>query len=138
MREIFNREPLPPPENAVVTALFSLIHQDAFSASVLIKDLTRKVNEILKTSGERFQSKPRKVVAVLAILGVGWKKRINLGWTVLLNQREPVTVHKLVKSHGLDLNIERFLRADLRECPLCKGDSLLPEVQSDPPPQVGE
>jgi hypothetical protein len=132
MREIFNREPLPPPENAVLTALFSQIHQKAYTGSVLIQNLTTKVNEILGKSGERFRLSPRKVGAVLATFGVGWKKRTNIGWMIVLDRREQVTVHKLVKSHGLDVNLDRFLRADLRDCPLCMGDSPRPELQSDP------
>jgi hypothetical protein len=131
-REIFNHEPLPPPENAVLTALFSQIHQEAYAGHVLIKNLTTKVNEILGTSGERFRLSPRKVGAVLATLGVGWKKRTNIGWEIILDRPEQVTVHKLVKSHGLDLNLDRFLRVDLRDCPLCVGDSPRPELQSDP------
>jgi hypothetical protein len=132
MREVFNHEPLPPPENAVLAALFSQIHQEACTGHVLIKDLTTKVNEILETSRERFRLSPRKVGAVLTTLGVGWKKRTNIGWLILLDRPEQVTIHKLVESHGLDLNVDRFLRADLRDCPLCVGDSPRPELQSDP------
>lgn len=132
LREIFNREPLPPPENAVLTTLFSQIHQEAYTGSVLIQNLTIKVNEILEKSGERFRLSPRKVGSVLATLGIGWKKRTNTGWIILLDRPEQVRVHKLVESHGLDLNLDRFLRADVRECPLCNGVSHNPELQSDP------
>jgi hypothetical protein len=131
-RECFNHEPLPPPENAVLTALFSQIHQEAYTGGVLIKNLTTKVNEILETSGERFRLSPRKVGAVMATLGFGWKRRTNIGWTILLDRAEQVRVHKLVDSHGMDLNLDRFIRADLRDCPLCMGDSPRPELQSDP------
>ncbi len=131
-REVFNREPLPPPENAVLTALFSQIHQEAYNGALLINNLTTKVNEILETNAERFRLSPRKVGAVMATLGFGWKKRTNIGWTILLERTDQVRVHKLVNSHGMDLNIERFLRADLRKCPLCPGHSPPPELQSDP------
>jgi hypothetical protein len=127
-REIFDHEPLPPPENAVLTALFSQIHQEAYTGSVLIQNLTTKVNEILGKSDERLRLTPRKVGAVLATLGVGWRKRTNIGWIVLLNRPEQVMVHKLVQSHGMDLNLERFLRTDLRDCPLCNGLPHHPEV----------
>jgi hypothetical protein len=132
MREIFSREPLPPPENAVLTALFSQIHQQAYNGALLINNLATKVNEILKASGERFRLSPRKVGAVMATLGFGWKKRTNRGWTILLERADQVRVHKLVDSHGMDLNIDRSLKVDFRDCPLCKGDSPRPELQSDP------
>jgi hypothetical protein len=122
MREIFSREPLPPPENAVLTALFSQTHQRAYDEGVLINNLTTKVNVILETNGERFRLSPRKVGAVLRTLGFSWKKRTNIGWKILLNRTDQVRVHKLVNSHGMDLNIDRFLREDLRDCAMCKGD----------------
>jgi hypothetical protein len=131
MREIHNREPLPPPENAVLTALFSQTHQRAYDEGVLINNLTTKVNKILETNGERLRLSPRKVGAVLRTLGFSSKKRGKIGWTILLYRADQIRVHKLVTSHGMDLNIERFLRADLRECPLCNGDSARPEQQSD-------
>jgi hypothetical protein len=131
-REVFIREPLPPPENAVVTALFSQIHQEAYNGALVINDLATKVNRILETSGERFRLSPRKAGAVLATLGLGWKKRTNIGWTILLDRADQVRVHKLVDRHGMDLNIERSFKVYLRDCPLCKGDSPRPELQSDP------
>jgi hypothetical protein len=131
-RNFCKLEPLPPPENAVLTALFAQIHQEANTGRVVIKNLTTKVNEILETSGERFRLSPRKVGSVLATFGVGWKVRTNIGWTILLDQPEQARIHKLVRSHGLDLNLGPFLRTDLRECPLCTGDSPRPERQSDP------
>jgi len=130
-------EPLPPPENAVLTALFAQIHQGATDTGrVLIKNLTTKVNEILETSGERFRLSPRKVGAVMAILGFCWKIRTNIGWVIVLHRADQVRVHKLVKTHGMDLNLDRFIKAaDLRECLLCKDDTRFtprPEQQSDP------
>jgi hypothetical protein len=94
--------------------------------------LTAKVNEILEANSERFRLSPRKVGAVLATFGFGWKKRTSIGWTILLERAEQERVHKLVNSHGMDLNIERFLRADLRDCPFCKGGSSRPNLHSDP------
>jgi len=131
MREVFNHEPLPPPENAVLAALFSQIHQETYTEHVLIKNLTTKVNEILGKSGERFRLSPRKVGPVLATLGVGWKKRTNIGWQILLDRAEQVRVHKLVNRHGMDLSLDPFLKADWRDCPLCVGDSPRPKLQSD-------
>jgi len=121
-REIHSREPLPPPENAVLTALFSQIHQRAYDEGVLINNLTTKVNEILETNGERLRLSPRKVGAVLRTLGFSSKKRGNIGWTILLYRADQIRVHKLVVDHGMDLNIDRFLREDLRDCAMCKGD----------------
>lgn len=121
MREVFNHEPLPPPENAVLAALFSQIHQKAYNGALLINNLTTKVNDILGTSGERFRLSHRKVGAVMATLGFGWKRRTNTGWMILLDRAEQVRVHKLVNSHGMDLSLDRFLKADWRDCPLCTG-----------------
>jgi hypothetical protein len=130
-REIHNREPLHAAESAVLTALFSQIHQEAYNGGLVIKNLTTKVNEILKKNGERLHLSPRKVGAVLATLGFA-KRRINIGWLIVLERADQVRVHKLVNTHGIDINIEPFLKADLRDCPLCKGDSPRPELQSDP------
>lgn len=132
MRDIFSREPLPPPEHAVLAALYSQIHQEAYAGTVLIMNLTIKVNEILETSGERLRLSPRKVGSVLATLGVGWKKRTNIGWTILLDRPQQLRIHELVGSHGMDLNLDRLIRADLRECPLCPGFLPRPEAESDP------
>src|SRR6266852_262069 len=115
-REIHSREPLPPPENAVLTALFSQIHQEAYNGALVINNLTTKVNEILETNGERLRLSPRKVGAVLRTLGFSSKKRGNIGWTILLYRADQIRVHKLVVDHGMDLNIDRFLREDLRDC----------------------
>jgi hypothetical protein len=123
-RGFFNLEPLPPPENAVLTALFAQIHQGATDTGrVLIMNLTTKVNEILETSGERFRLSPRKVGAVMTTLGFSRKTRSNIGWVVLLDRADQVRVHKLVKSHGMDLNLDRFIKVDLRECLLCMDDT---------------
>ena len=117
-REFSSHEPLPLQESAVLTTLFSHIHQKAYTENVLVNNLTIKVNEILKTSGERFRLSARKVGAVVSTFGF-WKKRTNTGWSVLLERATQVRVHKLVQRHGIDVDIGRFLRADLRECPLC-------------------
>ena len=90
---------------------------------VLIMNLTTKVNEILETSGERFRLSPRKVGAVMTTLGFGWKTRSNMGWVIILDRADQVRVHKLVKSHGMDLNLDRFIKVDLRECLLCMDDT---------------
>ena len=110
--------------------LFSQIHQEAYNGAVLTKNLTTKVNEILEANGERLHLSPRKVGAVLSTLGFRWKRRTSTGWKILLKRADQVRVHKLVNSHGMDLNTERFLRANLLDCPLCKGPR--PELQSDP------
>jgi len=58
-------EPLDPPQNAVLRALFSVIHlQEGFS-SVRVGDLTHLVNLFLDRAGENLRLLPRKVGAVL-------------------------------------------------------------------------
>jgi hypothetical protein len=73
----------------------------------------------------------------MATLGFGWKRHTNIGWTILLDRADQVRFHKLVDSHGMDLNLDRFLRVDSRHCPLCTGDSPRPELQSDLRQQEG-
>ena len=75
---------------------------------------------------------PPKVWGRHGNFGIWLEKMHNSGWTILLDRAEQVRVHKLVYSHGMDLNLDRFLRVDLRDCPLCVGDLPRPEVHSDP------
>ncbi len=119
-REIFTKEPLPPPQSSVLTALFSQIHQNSYTGLVLINDLTAKVNYILEKTGQPFRLRPRKVGAILTTFGFSWRKRTNTGWTILLDRADQERVHKLARVHGIDFGLDQFVRADLRQCPLCQ------------------
>jgi hypothetical protein len=121
-RECWAQEPLPPEEGAVLATLFSEIHQTAYSGRMSINDLTTKVNLILETGGEHLRLSPRKVGAVLSSFGFTWKQRTNRGWRLVLESAEQAKIHKLLEIHGIDLKLDRFLRAGFSaSCPLCQG-----------------
>src|ERR1700730_5756117 len=63
------QEPLSPEQNAVLRALYSVIHVQKGFVSVQTSDLTELVNYCLRAAGEPLRLRPRKVGAVLTSLG---------------------------------------------------------------------
>ena len=119
-REIFSRDPLSPSQSAVLAALFFCMHIDSYSGAVLVKNLTAKVNRILKAAGQPLRLQPRKVGAVLTTLGFSRRERTNIGWNIILDRTDQVRVHKLIKEHGVDFFSDQFTDADLGQCQLCQ------------------
>jgi len=62
-------EPLNAEHNAVLRALFSMVHLREDFTSIWISDLTQQVNTFLELEGEKLRLQPRKVGAVLTSLG---------------------------------------------------------------------
>ena len=119
-REIFSRDPLSPSQSAVLAALFFCMHIDSYSGAVLVKNLTAKVNRILKAAGQPLRLQPRKVGAVLTTLGFSRRERTNIGWNIILDRTDQVRVHKLIKEYGIDFFSDQFADADLGQCQLCQ------------------
>jgi hypothetical protein len=124
-------EPLDPEHNAVLRALFSLIHLAEDFNSCWIGDLTQKVNFFLKLAGENLRLQPRKVGAVLTTLGFTSRTRTNSGWLLSLNQKDAERLHQLAASYGIDGIGKRFQTIPADKCSLCRAaglDKKEPEV----------
>jgi hypothetical protein len=67
-----------PEHNAVLRALFAMIHPGDFSF-IWISHLTDRVNRFLEQSGDRLLLMPRKVGAVLTSFGFTNRTRTNSG-----------------------------------------------------------
>jgi hypothetical protein len=112
-------EPLSTERNAVLLALFSLIHGREGDRSILTGDLTKKVNQCLELLGVRLRLQPRKVGAILTSLGFTNRSRGCSGCWVHIENEDLVAIHHLAKNYGLDKTSQHLL-PDLRECPLCE------------------
>jgi hypothetical protein len=87
------QEPLDPEHNAVLRALFSMVHLREDFTSIWIGDLTQQVNTFLELEGEKLHLQPRKVGAVLTSLGFSSRARTNSGWILSLTRREAEKLH---------------------------------------------
>jgi hypothetical protein len=117
-------EPLSPEQNAVLRALFSIIHLRENFYSSCVGDLAQKVNFYLEQSGERLRLQPRKVGAVLTALGFSNRTRTNTGWTVDLSRQDAEKIHQLAACYGIDGFADRFLRTSQEVCNLCRAAGL--------------
>jgi len=111
------KEPLPFPQDVVLAALFFKIHErDA--ELIFVGDLTGEVNRLLEESGSRVRLKPRRVGHILSVLGFSERRRTREGWGVSLILPDQERLHKLVRSHGID--VPPNLRAFTAGCRLCE------------------
>jgi hypothetical protein len=79
------REPLSPTQNAIVAALFHLIHYMGGTDFIGIGQFSELANQILIDSGERMHLEPRKVGAILTSLGFVERVRTNRGFGIALD-----------------------------------------------------
>lgn len=119
------QEPLPPAEDAVLAALFYLVHfrreYSNFSGKSLgVSDVTCLVNDVLDKSKTRVRVKPRKVGAILTSLGFLRRERTNKGWTLWLDETDVARLHELVKVHGLDGLASQLLEVPPQKCGKCR------------------
>ena len=114
------REPLSPPQNDVLAALFFLIHQRLDAEVCFVADLTKMVNKLLEKAGERIRLQPRKVGAVLTSLGFTDRQRTNCGWTVWIDRPQQERVHELAKIYGVDRLFDLGFPISHGDCPLCE------------------
>ena len=107
-------EPLDPPQNAVLRALFSVIHLQEGFPSLRVGDLTHLVNLFLARAGENLRLLPRKVGAVLTSAMI---------WSDGRNRSEPksqepgvvkkeITYEAALREEGID---EVFVARKLRD-----------------------
>lgn len=128
-------EPLNPAHNAVLLALFAMIHPGDFSF-IWNSHLTEKVNLFLEQSGDRLRLLPRKVGAVLTSFGFTNRRRTNSGWALYISQRDAEKLHQLAACYGIDGFKDRFLGMSPEDCALCRAAGLHkkgPDFPSVPP-----
>jgi len=126
-------EPLDPAQNAVLRALFSLIHLEEGISSVRVGNLTCIVNLFLDRAGENLRLLPRKVGAVLTSLGVGTRTRTNSGWALSVNLQDAEKLHQLAACYGIDGFKDRFLGMSPEDCSLCRAAGLRKKGPDLPP-----
>ena len=129
-------EPLNPEHNAVLRALFSVIHLCEDFNSIWIGDLTEHVNFFLQQTGEKLRLRPRKVGAVLTSLGFSTRTRTNTGWVIFLNRQDAEKLHQLAASYGIDGMRDRSLNISPADCGLCRAAGLDKKAQEAPKPQT--
>ncbi len=129
-------EPLSPEHNAVLRALFAMIHIGDFSF-IFISDLADKVNRFLEQSGDRLRLLPRKVGAVLTSFGFTNRTRTNSGWVLYLSQQDAEKLHQLAACYGIDGFKDRFLSMSPEDCSLCRAAGLHKRGPDLPPAPPG-
>ena len=131
-------EPLDPAQNAVLRALFSLVHVREDFSSIRVGDLTRIVNLFLDRAGENLRLLPRKVGAVLTSLGVATRTRTNSGWALSVNRQDAEKLHQLAACYGIDGFKDRFLGMSPEDCSLCRAAGLNKRGPDLPPALPGQ
>jgi hypothetical protein len=117
IREELSREPLSPPQAAVLHALFIYIHRYPTKRTLSIGNFTDGVNGF--SAGTNPRLSPRAVGAALTSLGFTWRARTNTGWKVWIDPPQQKKIHELVAAYGIDNRIA--VPADSIElCDLCK------------------
>jgi hypothetical protein len=96
-------------QNAVLRALFSMIHLHKGFVSIQTLHLTNAVNYFLRRADEKLGLRPRKVGAVLKSLGFSNRKRTHLGWVLSLDQNDCEKIHQLAECYGIDDMSDRVL-----------------------------
>jgi hypothetical protein len=129
-------EPLNPEHNAVLRALFAMIHIGDFSF-IYISHLADKVNRFLEQSGDRLRLLPRKVGAVLTSFGFTNRTRTNSGWVLYLSQQDAERLHQLAACYGIDGFKDRFLSMSPEDCSLCRAAGLHKKGPDLPPMSQG-
>jgi len=128
-------EPLSPEQNAVLRALYSVIHIRNDYDSIQTGRFTEIVNVFLERAGESLRMKPRKVGSILTSLGFSNRTRTNSGWILRLNREDAEKLHQLAENYGIE-NVEKlFKQISSDECDLCRAAAGKGAVRT---PQVPE
>ncbi|MEE9205177.1 MAG: hypothetical protein V3U08_09175, partial [Nitrospirales bacterium] len=122
-QDLPTRDPLSPPQDAVLSTLFYYVHRHpdlASSGFLRISQLTYGVNDLLKKLGERFRLQPRKVGSVLTSLGFFHRQRTSKGWVIWLHESDQERIHHLAQTHGIDNVPTRGLELSREGCKMCQ------------------
>jgi hypothetical protein len=128
-------EPLSPEQNAVLRALYSMIHPRKEYVSVQTGDLTKMVNYFLQRAGEGLRLQPRKVGAVLSSLGFSNRTRTKSGWIVSVDREDAEKLHELAEHYGIERLEERFQEISPDDCDPCRAAAA---KKSNGAPQVSK
>ncbi len=123
LQEVVAQEPLLPPQNAVLMALFVALHREAESPDAVVRrvqDLTTLANSLLQGAGEGLRLHPRKVGSVLTSLGFLSRQRTNEGWVLWLSRSDQQRIHQLADTYGLDHVAFELLGIPPEECQRCQ------------------
>ena len=131
-------EPLDPAQNAVLRALFSVIHVREDFSSILVGDLTQMVNSFFDRKGENLRLLPRKVGAVLSSLHLATRTRTNSGWAIRVNRQDVEKIHQLAACYGIDGFKDRFFSISPENCSLCRAVGLNKKGPDLPPELAGQ
>jgi hypothetical protein len=118
--EAIAQEPLSTEQNAVLRALFSIIHVRKRYDSIQTGDLTNSVNYFLQRAGEKLRLQPRKVGAVLTSLGLSNRRRTHLGWVLSLDRSDAEKIHQLAEHYEIHHMNDCLLIVSRDECALCR------------------
>lgn len=120
-------ESLSPPENALLAALFYVVHscaecrQEVWDPDALsVANLTGLVNDLLRKAGQSLRLQPRKVGSVLTSLGFVNRRRTSKGWKIWLHQTDRKRIHELAKIHGIENTWALPIAVPQEECPVCQ------------------
>ena len=114
------QEPLSPEQNAVLRALFSVIHMRQGYFSIQTVHLTEMVNLFLQHACENLRLQPRKVGAALSSLGICNRTRTKSGWFITVSRKDAEKLHQLAENYGIERLDARFQQITPEECEMCR------------------
>jgi hypothetical protein len=106
------REPLAPRQEAMLAALFHVIHRAPLLASIRVKFLADAANALLHAAGERARLTDKAAGTMLSDLGFRNRQRTNCGWILWLDAQAQMRVHQLVKT----FDNRHIAAADVERC----------------------
>jgi hypothetical protein len=120
IQEELGREPLAPPQAAVLQALFACIHNHYYPKEFALEigNFTKVVNML--SANARPPLSPRAVGAALTSLGFTSRTRTNTGWKVCVGRLQQKKIHELVLAYGIDNDSFEPLADLTKRCDLCK------------------
>ncbi len=118
--DVVPQESLTVEQNAVIRAIFSVVHTRKVFDAIETGQLTEIVNYFLKKAGEPLRLKPRKTGAVLTSLGFCNRTRTNTGWVVRMTRGDAEKIHELADRYGIFNMSDRLLMVGREDCPLCR------------------
>lgn len=120
LQNIVAQQPLTPPQNAVLRALFKVVHDQPASGYWRHADVTSAVAVYLQEAGEGFPLHPRKVGTILTSLGFVYRERRKNGWILYLSRSDQKRIHELAERYGIDRPVPGCPVLPREDCALCR------------------
>jgi hypothetical protein len=89
-------------EYSVIFALFHLAHMPEHRGQPLTKEIAARANRYLRDEHERIQLEIRRVGAILTSFGFTKRRRIEKGWTLVLEKEDHRRLHKIAECQWID------------------------------------